>query len=393
MRANIVAASADGGRIGENILMFARVLRAAGLSAGPQQTVLATQAVVAAGLADPKTFYWTLHSVFVRRRADNDIFLQAFQLFWRDPGYLQQLLSVLVPNLKAPGGRRDDAIARRLAESLFAAREGANAVPRDTMQVDASGTMSDAEAFRTRDFEQMSADELRLARRVIAEMVLILKARRTRRAGPATRGALDLRRMLRRTGARGPDALMPLYRAPKMRTPPLVVLCDISGSMDIYARVFLHFLYGLANSGERVHAFLFGTRLTNITRLLKDRDPDAAIARIGSSVKDWAGGTRIGDSLAAFNRHWGRRVLGQNATVLICTDGLDRGGGESVAQPARRLRASSRRLIWLNPLMRYEDYAPLASGARDLSIFASETLPCHNLTSLAGLARALSARR
>jgi uncharacterized protein with von Willebrand factor type A (vWA) domain len=390
-RANIVAASPDGGRIAENILMFARVLRAAGLPAGPDRTVLATQAVLAAGVADQKVLYWTLHAVFVQRRADHDIFHQAFHLFWRDPGYLQQLLSVLVPNLRPPQARQD-AMARRLADSLFTAREGANAVPRDQLQVDASGTMSDAEGVQTRDFEQMTAEELRLARRVVREMGLLLKARRTRRYQGSRRGRLDLRGMLRRAGARGPDALLPQYRAPRMRTPPLVVLCDISGSMDVYARIFLHFLYALTNEGDRVHAFLFGTRLTNVTRLLREQDPDRAISRVGATVTDWAGGTRIGDSLTAFNRLWARRVLAQNATVLLCTDGLDRAGGERVAEAARRMRASCRRLIWLNPLLRYDGYQPLASGARELALFASQTLPCHNLTSIAALGAVLSGR-
>ncbi len=393
LRPNIVASQADGGRIAENILMFARVLRAAGLPAGPQQTVTATEAVLAAGIGDPKILYWTLHAAFVSRRADHEIFHQAFHLFWRDPGYLQQLLSVLAPNLRQPPQQRSDAMARRLADSLFTKRESRHAVPRDRLEIDARGTISDREAFETKDFEQMSADEMRLARDVVRQMGLLLKPIATRRYAPSRRpGRLDIRRMLRQAGTRGPNALLPFFRAPRRRPPPLVVLCDISGSMDAYARIFLHFLYAMTNEGERVHAFLFGTRLSNVTRALRDRDPDAAIARIGSSVRDWSGGTRIGDSLAAFNRHWARRVLGQNATVLLCTDGLDRVGGAQVDAAARRLRASSRRLIWLNPLLRCECYKPLASGARDLAKNASEIVPCHSLASIADLGAALSGR-
>src|SRR5690606_34216791 len=252
---------------------------------------------------------------------------QAFHLFWRDPGYLQQLLSVMVPKLKQPPAARPDAVARRIADSLFANREKQHATERDLIELDARGTVSDVEAFKTKDFEQMSADELRLALRVVREMGLLLKARRTHRYGPSHRpGRLDLRRMLRRAGVRGSEALLPLFAAPRLRTPPLVVLCDVSGSMEAYARVFLHFLYALVSEGDRVNAFLFGTRLTNVTRLLRNRDPDYAIARVGASVQDWSGGTRIGESLTAFNRRWARRVLGQNATVLLCTDGLDRAG-------------------------------------------------------------------
>ena len=242
----------------------------------------------------------------------------------------------------------------------------------------------------------MTAAELLLARRVVTDLALALAQITTRRFAALGHGhgeRLDLRRMLRAAGVRGSEAMLPLYKARRKRHPPLVVLCDISGSMDAYARLFLHFLYALVNAGERVHCFLFGTRLTNVTRALRHRDPDAAIAKVAATVADWSGGTRIGESLAAFNRQWARRVLGQNATVLLFTDGLDRMGGEGIGPAARRLRASARRLIWLNPLLRYGDYAPLAAGARELERHVSELRPCHNLASLAGLASVLSETR
>lgn len=390
---NLVAAEAHGGRVADNILAFARVLRASGMNVGSQQIITATRAVVAAGLENPKTLYWTLHAVFVTRPADRDIFAQAFHLFWRDPGYIDQLLSVMSPKARAPK-RPPDAMARRLADSLFLNRETPHAVEREEIQLDARGTASTSEALATKDFEQMTAAELAFARRVVAAMAVSLAEIRTRRFKATARHTherLDLRRMLRTTGSHGTEAMLPLFKARARRRPPLIVLCDISGSMDAYARVFLHFLYALINARERVHTFLFGTRLTNVTRLLRDRDPDAAIAKVTAGVADWSGGTRIGESLAAFNRLWARRVLGQNATVLLFTDGLDRSGGEGIALAARRLRASSRRVIWLNPLLRYDAYAPLAAGARELRAHVSELRACHNLTSLAGLAAALSA--
>ena len=395
LSANIAAAVADGGKIASNILHFARLLRNAGLPIGPQKIILATEAVMAAGIADPKILYWTLHSVFVTRPSERDIFTQAFQLIWRDPDYLNQLLSAMVPN-PSVAARPRDPIARRLADSLFLRRGEMAAVERDELQLDARGSASDVETLAEKDFEQMTAAELIIARRVIADIAVALAEIRTRRFAPTNESAgerLDLRRMLRASGATGADALLPLFKKRRMRRPPLVVLCDISGSMDAYARLFLHFLYALMNAREQVHCFLFGTRLTNITRALRDRDPDAAIAKVSKLVADWSGGTRIGDSLRAFNRDWARRVLGQNATVLLFTDGLDRAGGEGIADAARRLRASSRRLIWLNPLLRYDEYAPLAAGARELERHVSELRPCHNLPSLAGLAEALARRR
>lgn len=393
LQANLVAARADGGKVAENILGFARLLRSAGMPIGPQKIILATQAVMAAGIENPKTLYWTLHTVFVTRPSERDIFNQAFHLIWRDPAYLQQMLSVMVPPATGAKAPPADAIARRLADSLFLRREPPGTVERQEIQIDASGTASELDILAGKDFEQMSAAELMLARRVIAELAVSLAKIRTRRYRPTPKAAgerLDLRRMLRIAGSQGTEAMRPLYKTRQRRRPPLVILCDISGSMDGYARLFLHFLYAMINARERVHTFLFGTRLTNITRALHSRDPDYAIGKVSKLVNDWSGGTRIGESLETFNRQWARRVLGQNATVLLFTDGLDRQGGDGIAPAARRLRASCRRLIWLNPLMRYDGYAPLAAGARELEKHASELRPCHNLRSLADLARALA---
>jgi hypothetical protein len=204
--------------------------------------------------------------------------------------------------------------------------------------------------------------------------------------------SVDLRRVLREVAARGPDHVVLRFKERRRRAPPLVVLCDISGSMDAYVRMMLHFLHAVTNARDRVSAFLFGTRLTHVTRTLKGKDPDRAIAKVAGDVKDWAGGTRIGQSLEDFNRLWARRVLGQNATVLLITDGLDRQGGAGLGEAARRLRASCRRLVWLNPLMRYDGYSPLAQGARLLRPHVSEMRPCHNLNSLKELSGALSSK-
>jgi uncharacterized protein with von Willebrand factor type A (vWA) domain len=394
LRPNVATAEADGGKIASNILYFARLLRSAGLPIGPQKIILATEAVMAAGIESPKTLYWTLHAVFVTRPSEHDIFNEAFQLVWRDPGYLQQLLSIMAPNSKVSPARPRDPVARRLADSLFLRQSELSAVEREEIQLDASGTASSAEGLAEKDFEQMTAAELALARRVVQDIAVALAEIRTRRFAASHAGGdrLDLRRMLRTAGTHGTEAIVPLFKRRRMRRPPLVVLCDISGSMDAYARLFLHFLYALMNAREQAHCFLFGTRLTNITRSLRDRDPDAALAKVGAQVMDWSGGTRIGEALQSFNRMWARRVLGQNATVLLFTDGLDRAGGEGIADAARRLRASSRRLIWLNPLLRYEQYAPLAAGARELERHVTELRPCHNLASLADLANALGKR-
>ena len=389
---NLVASRVDGGRIGENIVQFVRLLRAAGLPVGPEKTLRATEAVLAAGLDNPKTLYWALHAVLVNKRSEREIFNQAFVMFWRDPGYLEQMLSLMLPQMRPdqPQEQTDSALSRRMSESLFKNRQDKAPNEPDKLELEAHETWSSSEVLRSKDFEQMGADELKAARRAIESLRLPLDEIRTRRFEPSVRGQrLDLRRILRETGSKGSDHILPHFKRSRWRRPPVVVLCDISGSMDSYARVLLHFLYALTNDRDRVHTFLFGTRLSNITRALKSKDPDVAISKAAKDVVDWSGGTRIGACLDEFNRRWARRVLGQNALVLLFTDGLDREGAEGLEIAARRLSASCRRLVWLNPLMRYDAYAPLAAGAKALSAHVHEMRSCHNLQTLEDLARSL----
>ncbi len=391
MRANIVAGEAGSGRIAENIVLFARLLRSAGLPAGPDKAELAIRAVLAAGLDSPATLYWTLHAVFVRRASERELFAQAFAMFWRDPDFLGQMMSLSVPTLRSEREPAGKEMSRRLAEALFHDRRERARQTGERLDIHATGSASAHEQIRHKDFEQMSAQELREARRLMASLHMPFERVRSRRFEPApSRGQPDLRRLIRNMAARGPDDLRPSYRRRRQVRRPIVILCDISGSMAIYARVFLHFIHALTNDRDRVHTFLFGTRLTNISRLMKDKDPDTAIAKASRQAPDWDGGTRIGQCLDRFNRQWARRVLGQNAVVLLFTDGLDRDGGEGISLAARRLAANCRRLVWLNPLMRHEAYQPLAAGAQALAPFVSEMRTCHNLSSLADLAQALS---
>ncbi len=390
--ANIVARDIDGARIADNIIQFARLLRACGLRIGPGQTIEATQAVMAVGLGDPKVLYWALNAVFVHRRSEHDIFNQAFVLFWRDPDYIGKMLSLVVPQLHRDGDTGDDkSLSRRLSEALVSGKDRPVAREIEEVEVTAEASFSARNALKTRDFEEMTAAELRAARAEIARMVLPNEWRRTRRQRPVARpGAVDLRAVVARAARHGSDDLRPAFRARQWRPAPIVVLCDISGSMETYARILLHFVYALTDDRDVVHTFLFGTRLTHISHLMKDRDPDRAIAKVCGAANDWSGGTRIGACLGAFNQRWARRVLGGGAVVLLFTDGLDRDGADGVERAARRLSANAGRLVWLNPLMRFDGYAPLAAGAEALSRHAHDMRPCHNLRSLSDLAAALS---
>jgi uncharacterized protein with von Willebrand factor type A (vWA) domain len=237
----------------------------------------------------------------------------------------------------------------------------------------------------------MTNAEIAAAKEAMARLVLPLDEVRTRRLAPHPRGHLiDVRRTLRSSLKAGGAVIDLKYLGPKTKAPPLVALLDISGSMSQYTRLFLHFLHGVTDARKRVHTFLFGTRLTNVTRALKARDPDDALAACTSSVQDWSGGTRIASSLHSFNKQWARRVLTQGAIVLLITDGLERDADDTLGFEIDRLHRSCRRLIWLNPLLRFEGFEARARGIKAMLPNVDEFRPIHNLESMTELVRALT---
>ncbi|HKR19902.1 MAG TPA: VWA domain-containing protein [Stellaceae bacterium] len=382
--------SPSGGNLVANIMYFARTLRAAGLPVGPGRVLQAVEAVRAVGVGSRDDFYWTLHAVFVNRRDQRLIFDQAFHVFWRNPKLLERMMGLLLPELQVP--REDGAeMSRRLAEALRAGQTDSASRPHeDKAEVDAAMTFSPREILQTKDFEKMSTAEMSAARDAVKKLALALAEKPTRRFAANPRGArIDMRATLRaQLRAGGLIALKRKDRAP--RPPPLVVLCDISGSMSRYTRIFLHFLHAVINDRDRVHAFLFGTRLTNITRPLRTRDVDEALDKVAAAVEDWSGGTRIGQCLAEFNHRWSRRVLGQGAVVLFISDGLDRDAGVGLAREMERLHKSCGRLIWLNPLLRYAGFAPKSLGMKAILPHVDEFRPVHNLESLKAVVAALA---
>lgn len=379
------------GRLADNVALFGRALRAAGLPVGPGAVLDAVTAVEAAGLARRQDLYWALHSVFVTRHEQSELFEAAFRIFWRRRGYVEKLLSELSPI--APAEARKEKPKPGESRVLEAFRPKRREPEPETVEqeVTARLTSSDRDVLKTRDFAQMNADEVARARRLIDALVLPDDSRPTRRFGPDPQGrAIDLRRTMR-SSLRGGGATIDLaFRSRRHRPPPLVALVDISGSMAEYSRLFLHFLHALAERRRRVHSFVFATRLTNITRELAHRDPDDALARASARVHDWEGGTRIAPALREFNRDWSRRVLGQGAIVLLFTDGLEREVGPDLAFEADRLHRSCRRLIWLNPLLRFGKFEARAAGIRTLLAHVDEFRPIHSLAAMEDLARALS---
>src|ERR1035437_1360508 len=379
------------GKLAENVMHFARVLRAAGLPIGPDRVVDALRALQTAGIERREDFYWTLAAVFLSKREQQELFDQAFHIFWRDPQMLERIMSLLLPQIYGRAGQAEMPQAgKRLSEAPYSKREQQQQQEEQQIEIDASLTFSPSELLQHADFETMTGAELAQAKKLIARLRLPIPEVQTRRFRPDARGGrIDLPATLR-ASMRGGAQIIALKRRSRItRHPPLVVLCDISGSMSRYSRMFLHFLHAITNDRDRVHTLVFGTRLTNITRHLRNRDVDVAMNRVASAIQDWAGGTRIGVCLAEFNRKWARRLLGQNAVVLLISDGLDRDVGEGLGAEMERLHKSCRKLVWLNPLLRYEGVQPRPSGVRAMLPHVDAFMPVHNIESLVELAREL----
>jgi hypothetical protein len=380
------------GKLVDNIMQFARILRGAGLPVGPGQVIEVLRAVQQVGIGNRDDFYWALFATCVTRIEQKPLFDQAFHIFWRNPKLRERLMQMLLPQLQSETEpQKGQPVATRLAEALSSGSQPEAAPEREEITVDASLTWSDRELLQDKDFDQMTMAELRQTRALIAALRFAFPEVRTRRfrADQAGRRA-DQRATMRATLRSGGDLVPLRFRTARWQPPPLVVLCDISGSMGRYSRLLLHFVHALTNDRSRVSTFLFGTRLTNITRALRHRDVDVAVAQAAAQVTDWSGGTRIGQCLHEFNRLWSRRVLGQGAIVLLISDGLDKDAGVNLAQEAERLSMSCRRLIWLNPLLRFEGFAPKSLGIRAILPYVDELRPVHNLTSLIDLGKALS---
>lgn len=388
------------GALADNIVHFARALRKAGVRVGPSQVHRAIDAVAAAGFSRKADFYHILRACLINRPEHLDLFHRVFTMFWRDPEYLERMIHMMSPLLRTTAEPEGPQAATRRAEEALGdlprPPDAPDAEAREEIELNARFTYSASETLRAMDFEQMSAAELAEAEAALRALRLPLRMMPSRRTAPAAlRGAPDLRATLRRTFRRGAEVDRLIRRAPTTRAPDLVALCDISGSMSVYSRMLLLFLHTMARHPQRgwgdLHAFTFGTRLTNVTRALATRDADAALAAVGQQARDWQGGTRIGAALGDFNRDWARRVLGRGAAVLLITDGLERDETHALARAAKRLHLMARQVIWLNPLLRFDGFAPLAGGVRALLPHVDHFHACHSLDSLDDLARALAA--
>lgn len=428
-------ASLKTGRLAENVVHFTRVLRVAGLPVGPGQMLDALAAARMVGVQRREDWQAAMAAVLVKRREHRDVFDQAFTAFWRDPDLLAKILAAMLPHTEGRVERKN--VSPRVAHALSAQRNTSRPRREPTekpkeLEVVAFGA-STLEHLQHTDFEKMTPDEWQAVAKLLETLSMHVEPCDIRRYTRAARGVVDPRSTLREAMRTGGETVALRYRRRKKAPPPLVVLCDISGSMQRYSRMMLHWLHGLIQR-EPVSVFLFGTRLTPITRMLRTRDVDVALAAVSQGVPDWSGGTRIALALERFNRDWSRRLLARNAVVLIVTDGLEaddsddgsnaddetgaadtralhrghradqtlrtprsldgtpripRSSIERLGAAAERLSKSCRELIWLNPLLRYEGFEPKAAGVRALMPHVDRHIAVHNLAAYVQLAQAL----
>ena len=387
------------GHLAHNVMHFARVLRTAGLPLASDRIQLALNALQVAGLTSRRDFRDTLAACLLDRHEHRELFDQAFDLFWRDPDLAGRMMAMLLPKVKT---QLEQPVAenRRLGDALFPHQPHAPPPPPpppEQIELDAALTWNQRELLRKADFETMTADEWRAAQQLLRRMPLLFEPIATRRSERAPHpGRPDGRATLQALARHGGELWQMRWRRPREQPAPLVVLADISGSMSRYSRMLLHFTHALGHADARVESFVFGTRLTRSTRALRQRDPDIAIARVVRDVADWSGGTRITACLREFNQRWARRVVSGRATVLLISDGLEHGTPddprcEGLRFEMERLHKSCRRLLWLNPLLRFDAFQPRASGIRAMLPNVDAFLPVHNLDSLEQLARVLAA--
>ncbi|HSP35902.1 MAG TPA: VWA domain-containing protein [Thermoanaerobaculia bacterium] len=385
------------GALLRNLLLFGRVLRSLGLDVNAGRMLDLVAALPLISIGRRSDFYYAARGLLVHRREDIAAFDEAFEFFWRSRG--RELTSLDVRALgERRRYRRPQVVPPPLREQSESVGEPPASGSSDEPPVlQATLTYSQREVLRHKDFGDLSSSELAAVRALMSEIVWRVRERRTRRRRPGHGQLLDLRRTVRRNLRYGGEILDWAQREPKVKPRPLVIIADVSGSMERYTRLLLLFTYGLARALEqKVEAFVFSTRLTRITRQLKERNLDRALREVSRAVPDWSGGTRIGDALHTFNFEWGRRVLGGGALTLVISDGWDCGDPALLSDEIARLQRSSRRLIWLNPLLGSPDYEPLTRGIQAALPHIDDFLPVQNLASLSDLAthlESLSERR
>lgn len=376
------------GNLMTHVVAFVHLLRSTGMKVSVEQTIDLVRALEHVPMVSRNDFRAAARCTLVCRREDLPVFDAAFDFYWRTQSGFDPLM-LAIPVVKTPP--KPLRLPRRPQRQGDGRNDSDRHEEQQEEKVGFTLTFTASETLRTKDFGSFTYEEVQACKELLRTLEWRIEPRRTRRRRPANRpGVIDMRRLLRRNLRHGGDPIELTFREPRYRQRPLVVLCDISGSMDRYSRILLQFVHTISNGLRDVEAFVFGTRLTRITRLLRERDIDEAIAAVSKQVVDWSGGTRIGDAVRHFNYVWSRRVLGRGPVVLLISDGWDRGDPQVLAREMARLQRSCHRLIWLNPLLGNPRYQPLTQGMQAALPFIDDFLPVHNLVSLEQLGAKLA---
>jgi len=379
------------GKLADNITGFGRALRRAGVRTDSARIALAGQAAQLVGLQSRADLAAAFEAVLVSREQDRLVFRELFDAYFRDPEVAHKLLSQMLPSAegKAEPSKRRPRVREALAPHKAGGPQASGPADKE-VEFDAAMTASDADRLKHADFNALTASEFRLVERLAREVALPVPSVAARRTRPGQRGAqLHWARTLRHAARTGNELLVLRRLQRREEKLPLLVLVDVSGSMERYARMLLAYLHA-ATHGQRRDVFAFGTHLTDLTPAFRLADADAMLAAAGAAISDYAGGTRLGDALATLRREHARRLVGRRTLVLLVSDGLDTGEPDDLARELDWLVRSSRRLLWLNPLLRFESYAPLARGAAVLHRYAHGMLAVHNLAKLQDLAGSLA---
>lgn len=377
------------GQFLHNLLLFGRVLRRLGLDVNPGRMMDLVSALDLIEIGEKTDFYYAARTLLVHERDDLPLFDEAFELFWRKPAENWDVQWQGFTRRRRPS--KPIVTHPALKETEPQSNEGTSSSNEVMTVIEVTRTYSDREILRHKNFAEMSVEEAEAVKQLMSHLTWKMNERRTRRRHPGKGHLIDMRRTLRLSLRSEGEVFSWAYREQKLKPRPLVVIADTSGSMERYTRLLLHFIYGMKSAlSQPMEAFVFSTRLTRITRPLQIRDLDLALENVSKLVNDWAGGTRIGESLKAFNFEWGRRVLGRGAVVLVISDGWDRGDVDLLEREMARLKRNCHRLIWLNPLLGSQDYEPLTRGIQAALPYIDNFLPVHNLASLEDLAKRLS---
>ena len=367
----------------ENFLRFIRLLRKSGIKVGSQSSIDALNSIKTLNIGNRNEFYWALHSNLINKKEDTEIFDQCFYLFWQNPKILQQMFNLLLPQIgtqKAPANNKKQ--LKRISDNFQKKNKYIENDKKDEIVFDAQMSWSNKSALNSKDFEMMSLDEIHQAEKEIKKILIRTKTQISRRWERKEKSSKIYTKYTIKKSVRNNGIIQLAFKEKIKKFKPLVILIDISGSMESYSRIMLFLSHILIQEFKNVEIFTFGTKLTRITQFLKNKDVDFSLDKVGKSVNDWAAGTKITSSIKDFNLNWSRRILTQNQKLLLITDGLEREDKKNLDFEFERLSLFSQNIIWLNPLLRYKKFEPKVESIKTILKYVDKHVPIHNVNSV-----------